>query len=73
VRRATKDIDAAATDVDVTAAHLLEVVRDVAAADADDGVQFDADSTTVQEIRDAAEYPGLRVKVRAWSGRHRSP
>ena len=68
VRRATKDIDAAATDVEVSAAHLLQVVRDVAAVDAEDGVEFDATSTTVQEIRDAAEYPGLRVKVLAVVG-----
>lgn len=43
-----------------------------AAIDAGDGVAFDTDTITVQEIREQADYPGLRVRVKArigpWTG-----
>jgi hypothetical protein len=44
---------------DVTAEHLTRVVRVIAALDIDDGVAFDHDTITVQEIREQADYPGL--------------
>jgi Nucleotidyl transferase AbiEii toxin, Type IV TA system len=62
-RRPTKDADSNAVSVDVTAEHLAQVVRDIAAIDVDDGVVFDLDTITVQEIREHAGYPGLRVRV----------
>lgn len=66
VRRSTKDIDAEAVAASVKAEHIEQVVRDVAAiATADDGIVFDLDSMTVQVIRDQAEYPGLRMRVKA--------
>jgi len=68
VRRATKDVDAEAVSANVTAAHLKQVVHDIAAISIDDGVAFDMDSITVHQIREAADYPGLRVKVRASVG-----
>jgi len=72
VRRATKDADANAIGVDVTAEHLADVVRDIAAVDAGDGVVFDTGTITVQEIREQADYPGLRLRVKAsigpWTG-----
>jgi hypothetical protein len=39
------------------------VVRDIAALDVDDGVVFDLDTISVQEIREQADYPALRVRV----------
>jgi hypothetical protein len=39
------------------------VVRDIAAIDVDDGVVFDLDTISVQEIREQAAYPALRVRV----------
>lgn len=63
VRRPTKDADANAVRADVTAEHLAHVVRDIAAIDADDGVVFDLDTISVQEIREQANYPALRVRV----------
>ena len=63
VRRPTKDADANAVSADVTAEHLAEVVRDIAAIDVDDGVAFDVDTISVQEIREQADYPGLRLRV----------
>lgn len=68
IRRPTKDIDAEAISADVSPEHLERVVADVAAADVHDGVEFDVATTQVQEIRDEAEYPGLRVKVVAYIG-----
>ena len=63
VRRPTKDIDVNAISANVDAQHLAEVVRDIAAINVDDGVAFDLDTIDVQEIREQAEYPGLRLRV----------
>lgn len=72
VRRPTKDVDANAIGADVTAEYLARVVRDIAAVDVDDGVMFDPDTVSVQEIREQADYPALRVRVDAsigpWKG-----
>ncbi|HEY5858094.1 MAG TPA: nucleotidyl transferase AbiEii/AbiGii toxin family protein [Aldersonia sp.] len=72
VRRPTRDADANAVSADVTADHLADVVRDIAAADVADGVVFDADTITVHEIREQSDYPGMRVRVKAsigpWQG-----
>jgi hypothetical protein len=62
-RRPTKDADSNAVHADVTAEHLAQVVRDIAAIDVDDGVVFDLDTIGVQEIRERTDYPGLRVRV----------
>ena len=62
-RRPTKDADSNAVHADVTAEHLAHVVRDIAAIDVEDGVVFELDTISVQEIREQADYPGLRVRV----------
>ena len=71
-RRPTKDADANAVSADVTAESLTQVVRDIAAVDIDDGVVFDLDTINVQEIREQADYPALRVRVAVsigpWNG-----
>lgn len=63
VRRPTKDADANAVRADVTPAHLADVVRDIAAVAVDDGLTFDLATIGVQEIREQADYPGLRLRV----------
>jgi Nucleotidyl transferase AbiEii toxin, Type IV TA system len=68
VRRPTKDADSNAVNADVTAEHLAQVVIDIAAIDVDDGVAFDIDTISVQEIREQADYPALRVRVAASIG-----
>ena len=72
VRRPTKDADANALRTDVTAERLTQVVRNIAAIDVDDGVVFDLDTISVQEIREQAAYPGQRVRVAVsigpWTG-----
>jgi hypothetical protein len=62
-RRPTKDADANAVRARVTDDYLAQVVRDIAAIDVDDGVMFDLDTISVQEIREQGGYPGLRVRV----------
>ncbi|HEU0190857.1 MAG TPA: nucleotidyl transferase AbiEii/AbiGii toxin family protein [Mycobacterium sp.] len=72
VRRPTKDADTNAISADVDAEHLVQVVRDIAAVIADDGLQFDLATIAVQEIREQSEYPGLRLRIGAsvgpWNG-----
>ncbi|MDI6024052.1 nucleotidyl transferase AbiEii/AbiGii toxin family protein [Leucobacter sp. UT-8R-CII-1-4] len=72
VRRPTKDADSNAISADTTPAHLEQVVRAVAEVAVNDGVMFDLDGVNVIEIRDGAEYPGLRLRVKVaistWKG-----
>lgn len=72
VRRPTKDADANAVRADVTAEHLADVVRDIAAVAVDDGLTFDLATISVHEIREQADYPGLRLRVAVaigpWNG-----
>lgn len=63
VRRPTKDADTNAVHADATVEHLAHVVRDIASIYVDDGVVFDLDTISVQEIREQADYPGRRVRV----------
>ncbi|WP_022873454.1 nucleotidyl transferase AbiEii/AbiGii toxin family protein [Nesterenkonia alba] len=72
VRRPTKDADVNAISTSVTAENLAGVVHDIGAVETEDGVLLDTDTTSIQEIREHAEYPGFRVRVKAnigpWSG-----
>lgn len=68
VRRPTKDVDAEAVAASVTPEHIEQVVRDVAAVATDDGVEFNLESMNVQDIREGAEYPGLRMRIKAKIG-----
>jgi hypothetical protein len=63
VRRPTKDVDAEAVDTAVTSEYVADVVHAAAKVDVADGLDFDLGTITVQEIRNEAEYPGLRVRV----------
>lgn len=68
VRRPTKDADVDAVRADVAPAHLAGVVRDIAAVAVDDGLVFDPATVNFQEIREQADYPGLRLRVAASIG-----
>ena len=68
VRRPTKDVDANAINADVTPEHLAFVVTQLAEVPSDDGVTFDINSISIQEIREHADYPGYRVRVKASIG-----
>lgn len=72
-RRPTADVDllaqAIANDVD----SISTVVRDVLAADVDDGVTFEPEGLRTQVIRDADPYTGVRITVPARIDRARHP
>ena len=62
-RRPTRDIDLAAHDIENTAAHVLSLIREIAAIDVDDGLVFDAGHATAETIRDEDHYSGVRVTL----------
>jgi len=62
-RRPTKDVDAEAISSLVTADSIAQIINDIAAVETDDGVEFHLESLDIREIREEAEYPGLRVRV----------
>lgn len=68
IRRPTKDADANVINADVTPEHLTFIVTQLAKVPSDDGVTFDINSISVQEIREHAGYPGYRVRVNACIG-----
>lgn len=71
-RRPTRDVDMNAIGSDLTPESLADVMRAIAATDADDGVEFSLESLSVQEIREGGDYPGLRLRVAATVGRART-
>ena len=62
-RRPTRDIDLAAHDLENSAAHMLSLIREIAAIDVDDGLVFDAGHATAETIRDEDQYSGVRVTL----------
>lgn len=62
-RRSTRDVDAEAIRADVTPEHIRRVMRDVADVPAGDGLVFDLGTLHVEEIREGAHYPGLRMRI----------
>lgn len=62
-RRPTRDVDAEAVNTSLSVDHLAEVIRDVVTVELDDGVAFDIETLSIREIREQAEYPGLRAKI----------
>lgn len=71
VRRPTRDVDSEAVDIAVTQKHIADVVRAVATVECADGLHFDVDTMTIQEIREGADYPGLRVRITCHIGPQR--
>jgi hypothetical protein len=65
LRRPTRDADLQAMDIQLDEEHLRTVVAAVSAIDDEDGLAIDAGATRVVQIRDDAEYRGLRVSVPA--------
>jgi len=65
LRRPTRDIDMQAINFVLDEQHCKQVVAEIAAAKADDGVVCDAGPTRIEQIRDGEEYSALRVHVEA--------
>lgn len=64
-RRPTKDVDSQAISATVSPAHLAQLARAITAINSDDGAQFNTATINVQQIRDDADYPGLRLRMQA--------
>ncbi len=62
-RRPTRDIDFAASQIKADVDNIRTITNDILAIDIDDGLEFDLSETTVEVIRDDAEYPGMRAKI----------
>lgn len=62
-RRPTRDIDLAASDSTNDALDVERRIRDIIAKPLLDGLVFDAESLTSQEIREDAAYVGVRVRL----------
>lgn len=61
--RATMDLDATVTGFDVNAGNIEDIVKDIISVPVDDGVVFSI--VQISEIMDEAEYPGLRISMKA--------
>lgn len=66
-RRPTKDVDLAGLDVANDTEAVLDLVRQIVAVEpqSDDGIEFDADTTKAEVIREEDDYSGVRVHVEA--------
>lgn len=60
-RRPTRDIDLSASAIANDANEVRDVVVQVLAVEVDDGLSFDARSTSAEQIRDGDRYHGIRV------------
>jgi len=63
-QRATWDLDLLGRGASAVSA-VMAVIRELCAIRADDGIAFDLDSITGEEIRAADEYAGVRVRLEA--------
>lgn len=72
--RPTRDIDLLGFGL-AELPHVMQVFRDICkiATGVDDGVLFDPDSVTADEIRNEANYTGIRVKLEGRLGLQRCP
>ena len=62
--RATRDVDFLGFG-DPAPETVLDIFRALFSTDLEDGVQFDADGATVDNIRDTNDYSGLRIRTTA--------
>lgn len=65
LRRPTRDIDMQALDFQLDVTRITEVVKTVSDVVVDDGLVFNTDDLTTEQIRDEDEYSGLRVALPA--------
>jgi len=72
-RRPTRDVDLLAQAVSNDADTIAAVVRDILTVDVDDGVVYERQNLTAQEIREQGLYAGIRIVVPAYLHRARQP
>lgn len=61
VRRPTRDIDVQGQRISPDTGDMVQMMREIAAIDLDDGLEFDTTAATASPIRDEDEYGGIRV------------
>ena len=61
--RATMDLDATVTGFDVNVGNIEDIVKDIILVPVEDGVVFSI--VQISEIMDEAEYPGVRISMKA--------
>lgn len=64
-RRPTRDIDVHAPAMEGDGEKVLDLIREIAAMPADDGLVFDPDTATAESIREGEPYTGVRVTLTA--------
>ncbi len=62
-RRPTRDIDFAASQIQADHDSIREIVNDILSIAVDDGLEFNRDKTSVEDIRDLDAYPGVRAQI----------
>lgn len=70
-QRPTRDVDL--LGVMGVEEELIDLVREACAVEADDGMEFDAETVRAREVREHANYGGVRVKLMGRLGNARCP
>jgi predicted nucleotidyltransferase component of viral defense system len=63
--RATRDIDFLAQNIKNTPAELLRIFTEIATIPVDDAVSFDTEKISAEQIKEDADYQGVRIKLTA--------
>jgi predicted nucleotidyltransferase component of viral defense system len=69
--RATRDIDFLAHDIKNTPAGLVRIFSEIVIIPVNDAVSFDTENITAEQIKEDAEYQGVRIKLTARLDRSR--
>jgi hypothetical protein len=67
--RPTRDIDFLGRATPAEVAHLVDIVREIAGVNLEDGVTFDPDSIAGAENQAATEYGGVRLEIKGYLGK----
>jgi hypothetical protein len=70
--RPTKDIDFLGVNVSSERKELEKIIRAIASINVDDGIEFLSDSIKSEEIKEEAEYSGIRIRLTAKIGTARN-
>ena len=70
--RPTKDIDFLGVNVSSERKELEKIIHTIASINVDDGIEFLSDSIKSEEIKEEAEYSGIRIKLTAKVGTARN-
>jgi hypothetical protein len=62
-RRPTRDVDLRADGIGNDAATVLDLVREIAAIEIDDGLAYDASGAEAESMREEDQYAGVRVTM----------